>query len=119
MHSRKLGSFNVSALGLGCMNIAMGYGPIPEEPYSLRLLYDSLECGYNFLDTAAMYGMGRSEQMIGKVLAHRRPEFTLASNCGIYKIAAGETETRGGPEVLQQSGEDGVPGVDWGGRARG
>lgn len=106
MHTRKLGPFKVSALGLGCMNISMGYGPIPEEAYSLRLLYDSLECGYNFLDTAAMYGMGRSEEMIGKVLAHRRHEFTLASKCGIFKNAAGETETNGRPEVLQQTCED-------------
>lgn len=106
MHKRKLGPFTVSALGLGCMNIAMGYGDVPEESYSLRLLYDALEAGYTHLDTAAMYGSGRSEEMIGKVLSHRRHEFTLASKCGIHKNEKGETEINGRPEVLQKACED-------------
>ena len=105
MHTRKLGPFTVSALGLGCMNVAMGYGIIPEEPYALRLLHESLDCGYTFLDTAAIYGSGESERMIGKVLSHRRNEFTLASKCGIYKNEAGESEINGRPEILQQTCE--------------
>ncbi len=106
MHSRKLGSFSVSALGLGCMNISMGYGPRPSEEYSHKLLNEALDCGYTFLDTAAMYGMGHSEEQIGKALSHRRSEYTLASKCGIYKNAEGQTETNGRPEVLYQTCED-------------
>lgn len=106
MHTRKLGPFTVSSLGLGCMNIAMGYGKIPEESYSLRLLYDALDAGYTHLDTASIYGSGRSEEMIGKVLSHRRHEFTLASKCGIHKNESGMTKINGRPEVLKKTCED-------------
>ena len=106
MHTRKLGSFSISALGLGCMNYSMGYGPRPTEEYSHKLLNEALDCGYTFFDTAAMYGMGHSEEQIGKALSHRRSEYTLASKCGIYKNAEGQTETNGRPEVLYKTCED-------------
>ncbi|MEB8433289.1 aldo/keto reductase [Cocleimonas sp. KMM 6892] len=106
MHTRKLGPFTISSLGLGCMNYSMGYGPRPTEEYSYQLLNEALDSGYTFLDTAAMYGMGHSEEQIGKGLSHRRSEFTLASKCGIYKNAEGHTETNGRPEVLYKTCED-------------
>lgn len=106
MHTRKLGSFTVSSIGLGCMNYSMGYGPRPAEEYSQQLLNKALDCGYTFLDTAAMYGMGHSEEQIGKAVSSRRDEFTLASKCGIYKNAEGQTETNGRPEVLYKTCED-------------
>ena len=88
------------------MNISMGYGPRPSEEYSHKLLNEALDCGYTFLDTAAMYGMGHSEEQIGKALSHRRSEYTLASKCGIYKNAEGLTETNGRPEVIYKTCED-------------
>jgi aryl-alcohol dehydrogenase-like predicted oxidoreductase len=88
------------------MNISMGYGPRPDEESIARLLNESLDQGYTFLDTAAMYGMGHSEEMIGKYLSARRGEFVLASKCGIYKNSEGNTETNGRPEVLYKTCED-------------
>ena len=105
MHSRKLGSFTVSAIGLGCMNVSMGYGPRPDDDYSGQLLNEALDCGYTFLDTAAMYGMGHSEELIGKYVSDRRSEYTLASKCGIFKNSEGQTKIDGRPEVIQQTCE--------------
>jgi aryl-alcohol dehydrogenase-like predicted oxidoreductase len=87
------------------MNISAGYGPADDQE-SERLLRRALEVGYTFFDTAAMYGMGHSEELIGRTLSHRREEFTLASKCGIFKGASGKTETDGRPEVLRQTCED-------------
>jgi aryl-alcohol dehydrogenase-like predicted oxidoreductase len=106
MHIRKLGPFEVSALGLGAMNISMGYGARPAEAYSQQLLNEALDCGYTFLDTASAYGSGHSEEQIGIALAHRRDEYTLASKCGIFRNAKGVTEANGRPEVLLKTCED-------------
>ena len=106
MHSRKLGPFSVSAIGLGCMNVSMGYGPGPGEDQAGRLLNQALDTGYTFLDTAAMYGMGQNETLIGKYLPHRRSEYILASKCGIFRNDEGKAETDGRPEVLLRTCED-------------
>jgi len=105
MHTRSIGPFQVSAIGLGCMNISMGYGPA-DDAESARLLQAALDHGYTFLDTAAMYGMGHSESLIGDTLAHRRDEYVLASKCGIFRNDRGETEIDGHPEVLRKTCED-------------
>lgn len=82
MDTRKLGDLNVSALGLGCMNMSFGYGvPDPEE--CERALGRALDVGYTFLDTASAYGMGHNEKLIGRVLKAKRDQFVLASKCGI------------------------------------
>ncbi|NKB77875.1 MAG: aldo/keto reductase [Gammaproteobacteria bacterium] len=106
MHHRKLGPFSVSAIGLGCMNISMGYGSLPSDEEAGVLFNRALDSGYTFFDTAAMYGMGHSESMIGKHLSHRRHEYTLASKCGIFRNDENVTEVNGRPEVLRQTCED-------------
>ena len=88
MHTRTLGPFEVSALGLGCMNMSMGYGPA-DAAESERLLDQALERGYTFLDTATIYGMGHNEELIGRVLGNRRQEFVLASKCGLVRGKSG------------------------------
>ena len=104
MHQRQLGPFNISAIGLGCMNICMGYGKPLEAKAAGTLLNTALDNGYTFLDTASMYG--NSERLMGKYIAHRRHEYTLASKCGIFKNDEGITETNGRPEILRKTCED-------------
>jgi aryl-alcohol dehydrogenase-like predicted oxidoreductase len=106
MQQRKIGPFLVSPIGLGCMNMSAGYGSRPSQEYSGRLLNQALDQGYTFLDTAAMYGMGHNEELIGTQIASRREEYVLASKCGIFKNAEGKTETNGRPDVLQKTCED-------------
>lgn len=105
MHQRKLGPFTVSAIGLGCMNMSIGYGaPDPKE--SMRLLNECIDVGYSFLDTASMYGAGHNESLIGSQLAHRRSEYLLASKCGIGRNAEGISVANGRPEILKKTCEE-------------
>ncbi|KCZ93862.1 aldo/keto reductase [Hyphomonas johnsonii] len=78
---RKLGSDTVYPVGLGCMNLHHGYGPPTDEADAAALLHEALDLGYNFLDTATIYGFGRNETLIGKTLKARQGEFLQASKC--------------------------------------
>ncbi len=79
--TRQIGPFTVSAIGLGCMNICHAYGVPPSEDEAKRLLNRALDLGITFLDTAAIYGLGKSERLIAEAVMHRKSEFTLASKC--------------------------------------
>lgn len=81
MSNRKVGPFSVNPVGLGCMNMMHAYNQPISEAESDALLNRALDLGYNFLDTATIYGAGESERRIGKFLKHRRDEFVLASKC--------------------------------------
>ncbi len=83
MAKRKLGPFTVEAIGLGCMSLSWAYGTPPSDAEGERLLHRALDLGYDFLDTAALYGVGHNETLIGRALKARRGEFVLASKCGI------------------------------------
>ena len=80
---RKLGNKTVNPVGLGCMNICWAYGPAVEDDYAITLLNRALDVGYDHLDTARIYGAGKSEELIGKALKSRRNEYYLASKMGI------------------------------------
>lgn len=80
---RKLGGRQVRPIGLGCMNLVWGYGTMPSAAEAARLLDRAVDLGYDHLDTARIYGMGRSEELIGETLHGRRGKFYLASKTGI------------------------------------
>ena len=105
MQRRKLGPFEVSELGLGCMNMSMGYGPA-DDGTSRRLLPAALDAGYSFLDTASMYGMGHNESLIGRALKGRRNEYVLASKCGLTREGNNQIRANGRPEVLKRTCEE-------------
>lgn len=106
MQQRKLGSFNVSAIGLGCMNLSHGYDAAPGKDASIRLLNEALDMGYTHLDTAALYGFGANETLLGEAVMHRRSEFTLASKCGLFKGQNGQRGLDGRPETIKRTCED-------------
>ena len=86
MQQRPLGPFTVSAIGLGCMNICHAYGSPISEAEAEKLLLTALDAGVTHFDTAALYGFGLSETLVGKYLSPRRSEFTLASKCGMQGV---------------------------------
>ena len=86
MQQRQLGPFSVSAIGLGCMNICHAYGAPVSEQQAERLLLAALDAGVTHFDTAALYGFGASETLVGKVLSKHRSRFTLASKCGMQGV---------------------------------
>ena len=79
MQTRKLGPFKVSTIGLGCMSLSHAYGTPPEFEDAAALLLRALDLGYTHVDTAALFGFGANETLIGRVLKDRRQEFVLAS----------------------------------------
>ena len=106
MRSRTLGPFEVSAIGLGCMNLSHAYGTPPAPEDGARLLLQALDLGYTLFDTAALYGFGANETLVGETLSARRDEFVLASKCGLFRNAEGVREINGRPEVLKKTCED-------------
>ena len=86
MERRRIGSLDVSAVGLGCMNLSTGYGPVDPATGAATgaaLLNEALDLGCTFLDTATMYADGANESLVGAALGHRRSEYVLASKCGL------------------------------------
>lgn len=82
----------VSEIGLGCLSFAGFYGPTSEQA-SHETLAAALDLGINFLDTANVYGMGRSESTIGAFLKNNAGKFTIATKAGIARDP--ETGARG------------------------
>ncbi|MES2340560.1 MAG: aldo/keto reductase, partial [Pseudomonadota bacterium] len=103
MQTRKLGPFEVSAIGLGCMSLSHGYGPPAPRERAERVLKGALDAGYTFLDTAAVYGVGDNETLIGEVLGDRRADYVLASKCGLTN--GDKRELNGHPDVLKATCE--------------
>ena len=104
MQSRNVGPFSVHPVGLGCMNMMHAYNqPISEEE-SDQLLNRAIDLGYNFLDTATIYGMGESERRIGKFLKHRRDDFVLASKC-VLGFKDGKRTLDARPEAIKAACE--------------
>lgn len=104
-YTRKLGEFEVSAVSLGCMNLSHAYGEPPSTEHSSRLLNVALDSGYTMIDTAALYGFGANETLIGNSIGHRRNEYVLASKCGLHGVG-GKRELTNDPGKLRQSCED-------------
>jgi aryl-alcohol dehydrogenase-like predicted oxidoreductase len=80
---RPLAHFNINPIGLGCMNLSHAYGTPPSREQAERVLLGALDAGYDFFDTATLYGFGANEMLLGDVLAPHRSRFTLASKCGM------------------------------------
>lgn len=106
MQLRQLGPFTVSAIGLGCMSLSHAYGTPPDPDSAARLLHRALDLGYTHLDTAALYGFGANETLIGTVLKGRRKDYVLASKCGIFRNAEGKREIDGRPEIIKKTCDD-------------
>lgn len=103
--TRRIGPFQVSAVSLGCMNLSHAYGHPPPAEDGARLLNQALDLGYTMLDTAALYGFGANETLIGNAIGHRRDEFVLASKCALHGID-GKRELTNDPVKLRRSCED-------------
>ena len=100
--TRTIGPFSVSAVSLGCMNLSHAYGVKPAEVDAVRLLNHALDSGVTMLDTAALYGGGANERLLGKAVMHRRREFTLASKC-VLDTVEGRRVLDGSPAAIART----------------
>ena len=110
MHARALGPFQVSAIGLGCMNLSHAYGAPVDEIQGSRLLLAALDAGVTLFDTAALYGFGANETLVGQVLKPHRQKFVLASKGGMAGVPGPEGKPvrviDGRPETVRRNCED-------------
>ena len=84
MRTRRIGPFEVSAIGLGCMNLSHAYGTPPDRRQAAAVLNGALDGGITLFDTAALYGFGANEALLGDVLAMHRERLVLTSKCGMH-----------------------------------
>lgn len=99
MLTREIAGRSVPAIGLGCMNLSHAYSTPPDEADAARILSRALDLGIRHFDTAALYGFGANETLLGKVLKSRRDDIFLASKCGMTGVG-GKRIIDGRPETL-------------------
>ncbi len=89
MQTRKLGytglEFSVIGFGawaIGGGNWQFGWGP-QEDKESIAAIQKALDLGINWIDTAAAYGLGRSERVVGEAIKGRRDQVFVATKCSL------------------------------------
>src|ERR1700736_4399613 len=95
METRKLGNSNleVSALGLGCIGMSVGYGPASDKKEMISLIRTAVERGVTFFDTAEAYGPFTNEELVGEALAPLRDQVVIATKFGC------KPDPNGGPAL--------------------
>src|SRR5688572_749595 len=89
MEYRRIGSLNVSVVGLGCNN----FGWRTDAAGTRAVVDAALDAGVNFFDTADVYGAGQSEEFLGAALKGRREKAIIATKFGI-KMGEGKEGAR-------------------------
>ncbi len=84
MQKRKLGKSNleVSALGLGCMDMSFSYGEVKDKQEMIYLLRTAVDRGITFFDTAEVYGPFTNEELVGEALSPIRDRVVIATKFG-------------------------------------
>jgi aryl-alcohol dehydrogenase-like predicted oxidoreductase len=96
MERRRIGSLDVSVVGLGCNNFGWRIG----KQATKAVVEAALDSGINFLDTADMYDTGQSEEFLGEALAGRRQEVVLATKFG---FTMGEGRSGASPAYVKRA----------------
>ncbi len=97
--SRRIGSLEVSIVGLGCNN----FGRRLDSGATSAVVDAALDAGINFFDTADIYGGTKSEEYLGRALGRRRDEVVVATKFG---SAVDEQRKGARPEYVRQAAED-------------
>lgn len=89
MRTRKLGTLEVSALGMGCMNLSSGTGPGVSVEEGIKTIRNAYEQGITFFDTAEAYGPFVNEELVGKAIKPFREKIVLATKFGMISEEGG------------------------------
>lgn len=99
MEKRRIGSLQVSVVGLGCNN----FGWRLDADATASVVHAALDSGVNFFDTADMYGGTRSEEYLGRALRGRREQVVVATKFG---MKVDEQRHGAKPAYVRQAAED-------------
>jgi aryl-alcohol dehydrogenase-like predicted oxidoreductase len=99
---RRIGPLSVTAIGLGCMNLSHAYAAPPAPDAAEALLLAAIGAGVTYFDTAALYGFGTNEELVGRVLRPHRKSIVLASKCGMTGVD-GKRVIDGRPATIQRT----------------
>ncbi|WP_428263136.1 aldo/keto reductase [Haliangium sp.] len=85
MRTQPLGASGIEAsvVGLGAWAIGGWMWGGTEEADAIRAIHASIDAGVTLIDTAAVYGFGASETLVGKAVADRRDRVVVATKCGL------------------------------------
>jgi aryl-alcohol dehydrogenase-like predicted oxidoreductase len=101
VETRRIGSLEVSVIGLGCNNFGMRIG----EDETKAVVHAALDAGITYFDTADVYGQTRSEEFLGAALQGRRDEAVVATKFGSMGSPDGEL-SGGHPDWVRQAVDD-------------
>src|SRR5690242_967816 len=104
MQKRKLGNFEVSALGFGCMGMSHSYGPAGEKSEMIAIIRKAVEQGVTFFDTAEVYGPFVNEELVGEALEPLRGQVQIATKFGFDVANMPKLNSR--PERIRQVAEE-------------
>jgi aryl-alcohol dehydrogenase-like predicted oxidoreductase len=109
MQKRTLGrsGLEVSALGLGCMDMSFGYGPAADRQQAISLIRSAVERGVTYFDTAELYGPFTNEELVGEALVPFRKQVVIATKFGfdLAADAVGSPGPSSRPEHIKQVAE--------------
>jgi aryl-alcohol dehydrogenase-like predicted oxidoreductase len=109
MQKRRVGPFEVTAIGYGCMNLSHGYGPPLADSLAEDVLLKALDLGVDLFDTAMLYGGGLNEHLVGRILKPRRDQITLCTKGGMaLETDPGKPKRRidSRPQVIRENCEE-------------
>lgn len=107
MKTRKLGNrgLEVSALGMGCMNLSFGTGKAVDKNDGINVIRTAVERGISFFDTAEGYGPFINEELVGEALSPYRKDVIIATKFG-FKLENGAiTGVDSRPEHIREVAE--------------
>ena len=107
MKMRKLGNsgLEVSALGMGVMNLSFGTGEAVSQDDGVRVIHAAQDRGINFFDTAQAYGPYTNERLLGEALVGRRERAIIATKFGFKLENGGIVGTDSRPETIRAVAE--------------
>lgn len=103
--NRKIGSLEVSAIGLGCMSMAGVYNPPQDKAEMIKLIRNAVENGVDFFDTAEVYGPFYSEEIVGEALKPYRNKVNIASKFGFSYNGNNVTGRDSSPQHIRSAVE--------------
>lgn len=102
MKLRNLAGKQVSEIAFGCMNVSHAYSGKISEAEAVTLMRTAFDKGITHFDTAALYGFGQNEVLVGKAIKPFRDKVFLASKCAMTGVN-GKRVIDGRPETLKKT----------------